>query len=153
MTSRSENGRIIAGKASQGKDSLSGHSARVPIAKDLVPVLKERFASSKSIYVSPFRCKWSGSFNRQIQRRTTVKDFAFQRLRHTFACDFLEAGGSKEALKEILGHSTIRLTERYGKVSDVFVRLEAEGVAARVAAKYGRAASCSTGQGQRAVSQ
>ena len=41
-----------------------------------------------------------------------------------------------EALQQMLGHSTIRLTEIYGKLSDNHVKFEAEGVAEGVAARY-----------------
>jgi integrase len=53
----------------------------------------------------------------------------FHQLRHTFACRWLERGGSKEALQRILGHSTIRLTERYGELSDDAVFGEAKRLA------------------------
>jgi site-specific recombinase XerD len=57
-----------------------------------------------------------------------VKDIAFHvhRLRHTYACRYLEAGGTLERLQRILGHSTIKLTECYG-------RLRPHAVAAEVA--------------------
>jgi integrase len=36
--------------------------------------------------------------------------------RHTFACAYLEAGGSFEVLSKMLGHSNIRTTQIYGKI-------------------------------------
>ena len=57
--------------------------------------------------------------------------FHVHQLRHTFACRWLEAGGSIEALREALGHSTVKVTERYGRLSDAFVRADAERVHAR----------------------
>jgi site-specific recombinase XerD len=45
-----------------------------------------------------------------------VKGFHVHRLRHTFACRYLERGGQLSALKEILGHASIRTTERYAKL-------------------------------------
>jgi hypothetical protein len=54
--------------------------------------------------------------------------WTFHQLRHTFACRWLDAGGSKEALQKILGHSTITMTERYGHLSDESVFAEARGI-------------------------
>ena len=39
-------------------------------------------------------------------------------LRHTFASEWLEKGGSIEILSLILGHSSVKVTERYGRISD-----------------------------------
>lgn len=47
----------------------------------------------------------------------------------TFANRYLERGGSVEALREILGHSTVRLTERYGKLRPHVVAAEAARMA------------------------
>ena len=43
-------------------------------------------------------------------------------LRHTFAARYLEAGGTLEVLPRILGHSTIKLTECYGRLRPHAVR-------------------------------
>lgn len=46
-------------------------------------------------------------------------------LRHSFATDFLRAtNGNYMALKELLGHSTIQMSERYGKVLGDTVKRE-----------------------------
>lgn len=46
-------------------------------------------------------------------------------LRHSFATDFLRVtGGNYMALKELLGHSTIQMTERYGKILGETVKRE-----------------------------
>lgn len=39
--------------------------------------------------------------------------------RHSFAVMFLNKGGSIEALSKILGHTTIRTTQIYGKITDI----------------------------------
>ena len=64
-----------------------------------------------------------------VLRHSWVKDFHVHRLRHTFALRWLERGGTKETLQEILGHSTIRLTERYGKLRPWAVAAEAARIA------------------------
>jgi integrase len=62
---------------------------------------------------------------RFVAENSSVKGFHVHRLRHTFACRWLESGRRLEALQTILGHSTIRLTERYGRLSSAAVAAEA----------------------------
>lgn len=50
--------------------------------------------------------------------KRSVPGFHFHRLRHTFATRFLNAGGSRDDLQEILGHSCERLSRGYGRRSD-----------------------------------
>jgi type I restriction-modification system DNA methylase subunit len=64
----------------------------------------------------------------RVQDLSGVDRFHVHQLRHTFACRWLEQGGSLEALRQILGHSTVRTTERYGRISDDLVRAEAQRV-------------------------
>jgi len=45
-----------------------------------------------------------------------VKDFHVHRLRHTFATRYLERGGTLETRQRILGHSSIKQTECYGRL-------------------------------------
>jgi len=65
-----------------------------------------------------------------VARKSKVKGFHVHRLRHTFAVSWLERGGTKETLQEVLGHSTIRLTERYGRLRPWAVAAEAARIAA-----------------------
>jgi len=53
---------------------------------------------------------------RYVRRKSWVKEFHVHRLRHSFATSYLERGGSLEVLQRILGHSTVKLTERYGRL-------------------------------------
>jgi integrase len=68
----------------------------------------------------------NASFLRRfVAENSSVKGFHVHRLRHTFARLWLESGRRLEALQSILGHSTIRLTERYGRLSAASVAAEA----------------------------
>ena len=46
-----------------------------------------------------------------------IKDFRFHDLRHTFASWFMMNGGDLYELAKILGHSNIKMTERYAKLA------------------------------------
>ena len=49
----------------------------------------------------------------RMAREASVKPIRFHDLRHTFASNFLMSGGSIYDLRQILGHSTVQVTERY----------------------------------------
>lgn len=52
------------------------------------------------------------------------KELTFHLARHTFAVYFLNKGGSMETLSKLLGHSSLRTTAIYGKITDI--RIDAE---------------------------
>jgi len=64
-----------------------------------------------------------------VKKLTGLPKFHAHQLRHCFACDWLERGGSLAALQQILGHSTIVTTQRYARLSDVAVQADAERLA------------------------
>ncbi|MBN1995957.1 site-specific integrase, partial [candidate division KSB1 bacterium] len=49
--------------------------------------------------------------------RAGIVDFKFHDLRHTFASHFVMKGGDLLTLKEILGHSTMKMVERYAHLA------------------------------------
>jgi integrase/recombinase XerD len=48
--------------------------------------------------------------------------------RHTFAVQFLERGGSMEVLSKLMGHSTMKTTQIYGKITDLRIENEVKKV-------------------------
>ena len=49
-------------------------------------------------------------------------DLHFHDLRHTFASQWMMAGGELYSLKDILGHKTIAMTQRYAHLSPAYKR-------------------------------
>jgi len=56
------------------------------------------------------------SFTAALQK-ANIKDFRFHDLRHTSASHFVMNGGDLLALKEILGHSTLDMVQRYAHLA------------------------------------
>jgi integrase len=72
----------------------------------------------------PFAEKSPSSFARVIRNLSGIADFHPHRMRHTFACSWLEQGGSLAALQQVLGHASIVTTQRYAKLTDDHVMAE-----------------------------
>ena len=103
----------------------SGKVRRVPVPDSLLAELRTRVGR-----LLPLR--HANGFAKQVQRRTELTGFHAHQLRHSFACRWLEAGGSLAALQEILGHASIVTTQRYGRLGEPHVRAEAERIQGRL---------------------
>jgi site-specific recombinase XerD len=63
---------------------------------------------------------------------TGIEEFHLHRMRHTFACQWAERGGSLASLRQVLGHTSITTTQRYAKLGDLAVMREAESIGGEV---------------------
>jgi len=61
------------------------------------------------------RQRLEGSFD-DLLERAGIREFRFHDLRHTFASWYMMNGGDLYELAKILGHSNIKMTERYAKL-------------------------------------
>ena len=98
----------------------SGKVRRVPLAGDLLAEIRGRVGR-----LAAYSWNSPGSFSRVVRRESGVEGFHVHQLRHTFACRWLERGGSLAALQQILGHASIVTTQRYARLTDELVRREA----------------------------
>jgi len=66
------------------------------------------------------RQRVEGSFE-DLLERADIQDFRSHDLRHTFASCYTMNGGDLYELAKILGHSNIKMTERYAKLAKQYI--------------------------------
>jgi integrase len=110
-----QGGRLIVHQTKSGK------VRRVPLPDSLAAELRLKIGR-----LLPLRD--AQGFAVQVRRRTGIERFHAHQLRHSFACRWLEAGGSLAALQEILGHASIVTTQRYGRLGEAHVQAEARRI-------------------------
>lgn len=101
----------------------SSRIRRIPLAPELAAEI-----STRPGRLAPYSERASSSFAKVVRRHSGVDRFHVHQLRHTFACTWIEAGGSLPALQQILGHASVVTTQMYAKLSDDAVRREAERI-------------------------
>lgn len=116
----------------------------IPISQNLIDVLSEHRKRTKFSGVFDFIiCKLDGSHYkaRQIStmiervRKKTGVDISAHGLRHTFGRDFVAETGNTDALKSILGHSSLATTAIYSELSGNRLKPFSEAVAYRIVVK------------------
>ena len=65
---------------------------------------------------------------RTLMKKAEIKDFRFHDIRHDFASRLVLAGTDLYTVKELLGHSSITITERYAHLSDDTLRQAVENL-------------------------
>ena len=100
---------------------------RVPLLPDLIGEVRGRVGK-----LLPYATSSHGRFAEKVRRLTGVEGFHVHQMRHTFACQWLERGGSLAALQQMLGHASIETTQRYARLSDEAVMREAARIGGAV---------------------
>jgi integrase len=78
--------------------------------------LKGEIKGSQYVFLNPKTGKPYTKLHRSFKhacRRADIKNLRFHDLRHTFASRLIEKGVDIIRVKEILGHSSVKITERY----------------------------------------
>lgn len=117
----------------------SGKARHLPVPSAVAALLlkwQKRCPASAQQLVCPVRYagRWGMSSRRATHglavmlRAAGCKPLArgFHALRHTFASQFIMAGGSLATLQKLLGHSTIEMTLVYSHLAPEFVAIEVE---------------------------
>ena len=106
------------------RDSKNGESRHVPMDATLAALFRAYphrlgtdlvFSSSRGGRIVDVRTGFLNSC-----KRAGLIDLHFHDLRHTFASQFVMAGGDLYILKEILGHKSITMTQRYAHLSPTY---------------------------------
>jgi len=92
---------------------------RVPVAPELLAELRFRVGR-----LMPFTD--GTGFSRQVRKLSKIERFYPHRMRHAYGCRLLASGVSLAAVKELLGHSSVLVTERYARLAESMVRREVE---------------------------
>ncbi len=103
----------------RGQHAKSGQTRHVPLNAEAQRVLRTwgPGASDALVFPSPddsakpltdVKTAWL-----ELMRKAAITGFRFHDLRHTFASNLVQAGVDLAVVRELLGHSTILMTERY----------------------------------------
>jgi integrase len=106
------------------RDSKNGEARHVPMDAELSTLFRNHGRRSDAEFIFPSA---NGGRLTEIRRsflkacsRAGLTDLHFHDLRHTFASQFVMAGGDLYILKEILGHKSITMTQRYAHLSPAY---------------------------------
>jgi len=107
----------------EGSGAKSGQTRHIPLNDEVHGVLKQWKAQQESAQGIVFPSKdgkpfttiktaWAGLLD-----AAKIKDFRWHDLRHTFASNLVMAGVDLNTVRELLGHSDIKMTLRYAHLA------------------------------------
>jgi integrase len=108
------------------RDSKNGEPRHIPMDSTVVDLFRNypRTSGSEFVFTNAAggRLGWVQHGFRKALARAGISDLHVHDLRHTFASAWMMAGGELYALKDILGHKTIAMTQRYAHLSPAYKR-------------------------------
>ena len=106
----------------EGTTAKSGQTRHIPLNREAHKLLMDwqKQSNEKLVFPSPvtnerfdnIKRSWEG-----LRDRAQLQDFVFHDLRHTFASKLVMAKEDLYVVKELLGHSTIQMTEKYAHLA------------------------------------
>ncbi len=133
------------------RQTKSGESRIVPLSTEIVQMLSNTLLSARQGYIfrhvsqDPIRAikvpsdgsvalKRDGWFKEEFDKavcRAELTDFRFHDLRHTWASHAAMRGVDMQTIATVLGHKTIRMTQRYSHLSSAHLKASVELAAPR----------------------
>lgn len=111
-------------------DSKNDEKRHVPLDSTVVALLGNwpRTAGSEFVFTNSAggHLGWLQHGFRKALGRSGLTDLHFHDLRHTFASQWMMAGGDLYVLKSILGHKSIAMTQRYAHLSPAYKKAMVE---------------------------
>jgi integrase len=108
------------------RDSKNSESRHIPMDSTVTALLKRTQPVANCDYVFPNAAgkRWNYIQEpfRNVRKRAGLVDLHFHDLRHTFASQWMMNGGDLYALRGILGHKSIAMTQRYAHLSPAYQR-------------------------------
>jgi integrase len=108
------------------RDSKNGETRHIPTDSTVVELLRNWPHTTGSEFVftnsSGGRIGWLQHGFRKALGRAGLVDLHFHDLRHTFASQWMMAGGDLYVLRSILGHKSVAMTQRYAHLSPAYKR-------------------------------
>lgn len=112
------------------RDTKNGDTRHVPMDSTVVTPLRNWFHTAGSEFVftnlAGGRIGWLQNGFGKALGRAGLSDLHFHDLRHTFASQWMMAGGDLYVLKTILGHKSIAMTQRYAHLSPSYKKAMVE---------------------------
>ena len=108
------------------RDSKNGETRHVPMDSTVVALLRDWTRTEGSDFVfsnaAGGRIGWLQHGFRKALGRAGLTDLHFHDLRHTFASQWMMAGGDLYVLRSILGPKSVAMTQRYAHLSPAYKR-------------------------------
>lgn len=111
----------------RGSGAKSGQSRVIPLSAEAFEALKSWrkqnggegivFAGREGERLTTLKKAWAG-----LMTAAGIKDFRMHDCRHTFASKLVQQGVSLSVVRDLLGHATTEMTERYSHLADTDLR-------------------------------